>query len=155
MYRFSITSCPHPVLCSGYTNATTSPHSIDHMDFLTVKLELSLASSDPVKATWQCVDIDNENLVSLVLDSHLETLIGISSKYMNLETVHIIDSLPEVYPRVEEWVENVIMEEGNATILTLFVCLLTVLYLRERQRRHAIAAAGAHEPNEHVVPAAR
>ncbi|MFQ6667840.1 hypothetical protein Gotur_033722 [Gossypium turneri] len=115
---------------------------MDHMDFLTVKLELSLTSSDPVKATWQCVDIDNENLVSLVLDSLLET-------------VHIIDSLPEVYPRVEEWVENVIMEEGNATILTLFVCLLTVLYLRERQRRHAIAAAGAHEPNEHVVPAAR
>lgn len=47
------------------------------------------------------------------------------------------------------------MEEGNATILTLFVCLLTVLYLRERQRRHVVAAAaaGANQPNEHVVPA--
>ena len=58
-----------------------------------------------------------------------------------LSQIHLIDSLPEVYPKVETWVENVIMEEGNATILTLFVCLLTVLYLRERQRRH-VGAAG-------------
>ncbi|MCD7452771.1 hypothetical protein HAX54_018073 [Datura stramonium] len=35
--------------------------------------------------------------------------------------VHVIDSLPEVYPKVEAWVEDVLMEEGNATILTLFV----------------------------------
>lgn len=38
------------------------------------------------------------------------------------------------------------MEEGNATILTLFVCLITVLYLRERQRRHAVLAAGDMAP---------
>ncbi|KAI6683515.1 hypothetical protein NL676_029428 [Syzygium grande] len=56
--------------------------------------------------------------------------------------VNFIDSLPEAYPKVEEWVDNVILEEGNATILTLFVCLLTVLYLRERQRRHAAAVGG-------------
>lgn len=49
-----------------------------------------------------------------------------------------IDSLPEVYPKIEAWVENILMEEGNATILTLFVCLLTVLYLREWQRRNAV-----------------
>lgn len=58
--------------------------------------------------------------------------------------------------------EDVLLEEGNATILTLFVCLLTVLYLRERQRRHAAAAAPAApaaemlaplHPNEHVAPA--
>lgn len=54
--------------------------------------------------------------------------------------VHIIDSLPEVFPKVEAWVENVLKEEGNATILTLFVCLITVLYLREWQRRNAVAA---------------
>lgn len=45
------------------------------------------------------------------------------------------------------------MEEGNATILTLFLSLLTVLYLRERQRRHAAAAAAAAEdgvPPNHV-----
>ena len=43
------------------------------------------------------------------------------------------------------------MEEGNATILTLFVCLLTVLYLREWQRRNNAAAAGAQQPNDNVV----
>lgn len=64
--------------------------------------------------------------------------------------VHVIDSLPSFYPKVEAWVENVVIEEGNATILTLFVCLLTVLYLRERQRRHGAAAAMAppHQPVE-------
>lgn len=73
----------------------------------------------------------------------------------------MIDSLPEVYPKVDAWVEDVLLEEGNATILTLFACLLTVLYLRERQRRHAAvraaAAAAAAEavplhPNDHVPP---
>lgn len=43
-----------------------------------------------------------------------------------------------MYPKVEEWVDNVVLEEGNATILTLFVCLLTVLYLRGRQRRQVV-----------------
>ncbi|XP_023519772.1 ERAD-associated E3 ubiquitin-protein ligase component HRD3A-like [Cucurbita pepo subsp. pepo] len=74
--------------------------------------------------------------------------------------VHVIDSLPEVYPKIDIWVEDVLLEEGNATILTLFACLLTVLYLRERQRRHAVvraaAAAAAAEavplhPNDHVA----
>lgn len=58
----------------------------------------------------------------------------------------MIDSLPEVYPKLETWVEDVLMEEGNATILTLIVCLLTVLYLRERQRRHAAAAFVGEAP---------
>lgn len=49
-----------------------------------------------------------------------------------------MDSLPEVYPQVEAWVENVVFDEGNATILTLFVCLITILYLRERQRRQVV-----------------
>ncbi|CAN4086606.1 unnamed protein product [Withania somnifera] len=70
--------------------------------------------------------------------------------------VQVIDSLPEVYPKVEAWVEDVLMEEGNATLLTLFVCLLTVLYLRERQRRHVAAAAGEvafpHQLGEQRVP---
>jgi len=57
-----------------------------------------------------------------------------------LSQVTFIDSLPQVYPRVQEWVEDVLMDEGNATILTLFVCLLTVLYLRDRQRRQHAAA---------------
>lgn len=52
--------------------------------------------------------------------------------------VQVLDSVPEVYRKVEEWVENVVLEEGNATILTLFLCLMTVLYLRGRQRRQVV-----------------
>lgn len=70
--------------------------------------------------------------------------------------VRLIDSLPELYPKVEAWVENVLLEEGNATILTLFICLLTVLYLRDRQRRQAVAPAGEAAPRlqnvEHPAP---
>lgn len=58
----------------------------------------------------------------------------------------MIDGLPEVFPKVEAWVKDVIMEEGNATILTLFVCLLAILFLRERQRRHAAAGDMALPP---------
>ncbi|ONK75264.1 uncharacterized protein A4U43_C03F15060 [Asparagus officinalis] len=60
--------------------------------------------------------------------------------YADTFLVHFIDSLPQIYPRIEEWVEDVLMDEGNATILTLFVCLVTVLYLRDRQRRQHAAA---------------
>ncbi|KAL5544937.1 hypothetical protein UlMin_008721 [Ulmus minor] len=82
----------------------------------------------------------------------------IRKNYDDSFLVHMIDSLPEFYPKVEEWVENVLLEEGNATILTLCVCLLTVLYLRERQRRQAMAAAAAgdlpapHHPIDHMAP---
>ncbi|XP_059290447.1 ERAD-associated E3 ubiquitin-protein ligase component HRD3A isoform X3 [Lycium ferocissimum] len=79
----------------------------------------------------------------------------IRKNYADGILVHVIDSLPEVYPKVEAWVEDVLMEEGNATILTLFVCLLTVLYLRERQRRN-VAAAGEvafpHQLGDQGVP---
>ncbi|KAL7584013.1 ERAD-associated E3 ubiquitin-protein ligase component HRD3A [Lactuca sativa] len=62
--------------------------------------------------------------------------------YANSFMVDLIDSLPGVYPKADEWIKNVVMEEGNATILALFVCLLTVLYLRERQRRQAAPGGG-------------
>ncbi|KAJ4848371.1 ERAD-associated E3 ubiquitin-protein ligase component hrd3a [Turnera subulata] len=84
------------------------------------------------------------------------TSLWIRKNYAESFLVNMIDSLPDVYPKIEEWVENVIMEEGNATILTLFVCLLTVLYLRERQRRNAGVGVGVGEGvappqlNEHV-----
>lgn len=55
--------------------------------------------------------------------------------------MRVVDSLPEVYPKVETWIENVVFDEGNATILTLFVCLITILYLRERQRRQVVVPA--------------
>ncbi|XP_030493553.2 ERAD-associated E3 ubiquitin-protein ligase component HRD3A [Cannabis sativa] len=88
----------------------------------------------------------------------------IRKNYADSFLVHFIDSLPEAYPKVEEWVENVLLEEGNATILTLFVCLITVLYLRERQRRQAVVVAAAaaaaaagdipepHRPDDHMEP---
>ncbi|XP_047941801.1 ERAD-associated E3 ubiquitin-protein ligase component HRD3A-like [Salvia hispanica] len=78
----------------------------------------------------------------------------IRRNHANSFLVGMIDSLPEFYPKVEAWVENVIMEEGNATILTLFVCLLTVLYLRERQRRHAaVGDIPPHQqPGEQAAP---
>ncbi|CAI9786898.1 unnamed protein product [Fraxinus pennsylvanica] len=66
--------------------------------------------------------------------------------YANSFMINMIDALPEVFPKVEAWVKDVIMEEGNATILTLFVCLLTILYFRERQRRHAAAGDVAPPP---------
>ncbi|ONK77710.1 uncharacterized protein A4U43_C02F9710 [Asparagus officinalis] len=70
------------------------------------------------------------------------TSLWIRKNYEGTFVVNLIDSLPQVFPRVEKWVEDVVMDEGNATILTLFVCLLTVLYLRDRQRRqNAVAAA--------------
>lgn len=82
----------------------------------------------------------------------------VRKNYANSFLVDLIDSLPWVFPKVKVWVEDVFVEEGNATILTLFVCLLTVLYLRERQRRNAVAAAGEvahpHQPIEQVVPMA-
>ncbi|CAL1369663.1 unnamed protein product [Linum trigynum] len=87
------------------------------------------------------------------------TSLWVRKNYGDSFMVDMIDSLPEVYPKVEAWVENVIMEEGNATILTLFVCLLTVLYLRERQRRN-VGAAGEvaivpQQPNEQdIIPLA-
>lgn len=61
--------------------------------------------------------------------------------------VEIIDSLPQIYQRIENWVEDVLLDEGNATIITLFICLLTVLYLRDRHRRQ-VAAAVPQQPND-------
>ncbi|CAA7398196.1 unnamed protein product [Spirodela intermedia] len=67
----------------------------------------------------------------------------IRKNYAGSFLVNAIDSLPEVFPRMEAWVEEVVLDEANGTILTLFVCLLTVLYLRERQRRQAAATFAA------------
>ena len=73
-------------------------------------------------------------------------ILVVLSKEFSKFQVRFIDSLPEIYPVVEEWVEDVLMDEGNATILTLFACLVTVLYLRERQRRQ-VAAANPQQPD--------
>ncbi|KAI7751303.1 hypothetical protein M8C21_002863 [Ambrosia artemisiifolia] len=76
----------------------------------------------------------------------------IRTNYADTFLVDFIDSLPSVYPKADEWIKNVAMEEGNATILTLFVCLLTVLYLRERHRRQAAAAVPPPPlPNDNIA----
>ncbi|CAL9054756.1 unnamed protein product [Musa banksii] len=66
------------------------------------------------------------------------TSLWIRKNYADSFLVKTIDSLPQVYPRLEAWVDEVLMDEGNVTILTLFACLLAVLYLRERQRRQVV-----------------
>lgn len=81
--------------------------------------------------------LENDPAAKLPVSLALMSL-WIRKNYANSFLVDSIDSLPQVFPRVEAWVENVLMDEGNATILTLVVCLMTVLYLRERQRRHAV-----------------
>jgi SEL1 protein len=47
----------------------------------------------------------------------------------------LVDGLPKARPDIEEWVNIFSADDGNATLITLCVCLLTVLYLRQRQRR--------------------
>ncbi|KAJ3681662.1 hypothetical protein LUZ60_014235 [Juncus effusus] len=79
----------------------------------------------------------------------------VRKNYASSFMVKLIDTLPETYPKIQDWVEGVLLEEGNATILTLLACLATVLYLRERQRRQGIALAQqqqAEEPAALVVP---
>jgi SEL1 protein len=91
----------------------------------------------------QAVEVDPAAKLPVMLAL---TSLWIRKNYDGSFLVHFIDSLPEVYPVVEEWVEDVLMDEGNATIFTLFACLVTVLYLRERQRRQA-AAANPQQPD--------
>ncbi|XP_077236107.1 HCP-like superfamily protein [Tasmannia lanceolata] len=80
--------------------------------------------------------LENDPAAKLPVSLALMSL-WIRKNYAHSFLVDFIDSLPEVYPTVGAWVENVVMDEGNATILTLIVCLVTVLFLRDRQRRHA------------------
>ncbi|RRT73586.1 hypothetical protein GW17_00028523 [Ensete ventricosum] len=84
---------------------------------------------------WQASEQGNE---------HAALLIGDAYYYGR---VKVIDSLPKLYPRLEAWVDEVLMDEGNVTILTLFACLLAVLYLRERQRRQVEAPQPDDAPN--------
>ena len=38
-------------------------------------------------------------------------------------------------PKLGKWLKKTLIDDGNVTLVTLFACLLTVLYLRDRQRR--------------------
>ncbi|KAJ1297878.1 hypothetical protein BS78_01G411600 [Paspalum vaginatum] len=92
----------------------------------------------------QAVEVDSAAKLPVMLAL---TSLWLRKNYADSFLVRFIDSLPEIYPVVEEWVEDVLMDEGNATILTLFACLVTVLYLRERQRRQVAAAANPQPPD--------
>ncbi|XP_078445074.1 HCP-like superfamily protein isoform X4 [Wolffia australiana] len=80
------------------------------------------------------------------------TSLWIRRNYPEGILVKAIDSLPGLFPRVDGFVKDVIFDEANGTIISLFVCLLTVLYLRERQRRQAIAAAAAAAGPTPIAP---
>ncbi|CAK9276017.1 unnamed protein product [Sphagnum jensenii] len=49
--------------------------------------------------------------------------------------VKAMDSLPETAMKVGDSFMGFFVDEGNVTLVTLFICLLTVLYMRQRQRR--------------------
>ncbi|CAM8912132.1 unnamed protein product [Rhodiola kirilowii] len=61
--------------------------------------------------------------------------VWVRKNYANSFMVDLIDSLPFLYPKVEAWVDTLLLEEENVAILTLVACLMAVLFLRERQRR--------------------
>eukprot|EP00249_Psilotum_nudum_P022952 c28701_g1_i2 orf=217-2274(+) len=75
-------------------------------------------------------------LVSLWLRQH----------YGDSFLVRMIDSLPDLPAKIINQSREVIFDEGNATLVTLFICLMTVLYLRQRQRRIATHAIPPPQP---------
>ncbi|KAF5198805.1 Erad-associated e3 ubiquitin-protein ligase component hrd3a [Thalictrum thalictroides] len=95
--------------------------------------------------------LENDPAAKLPVTLALMSL-WIRTNYADSFMVDLIDSLPEVYPKMGAWVEDFVLDEGNATILTLCVCLLTVLYFRERQRRHVAAdVALPPQPNQRDI----
>uniref|UniRef100_A0A0D6R345 DOD-type homing endonuclease domain-containing protein n=1 Tax=Araucaria cunninghamii TaxID=56994 RepID=A0A0D6R345_ARACU len=66
--------------------------------------------------------------------------VWLRKNYAGSSLVTLIDSLPDLLPRLGDWLKKVLLDDGNVTLVTLVVCLLTVLYLRERQRRMAAPA---------------
>lgn len=66
--------------------------------------------------------------------------------------VQMIDAAPNALGKAGRWVREISSDEGNVTLATLFVLLLTVLYLRQRHRR--VGAAAPTPPREPAEPAA-
>lgn len=56
-------------------------------------------------------------------------------KYGGSFIMRVVDGIPTASPNIEKWFNFFSADDGNATLITLCVCLLTVLYLRQRQRR--------------------
>jgi len=63
--------------------------------------------------------------------------------------VRAIDSLPDTKINLEDWFNNMTVDELDALLVTLLTSLLIVIYLRQRHRREFAAAAPAQLP---VVP---
>ncbi len=62
--------------------------------------------------------------------------------------VRAIDSLPEAQTNIEDWFNNMTVDELDALLVTLLVSLFFVIYLRQKHRLE-VAAAAAQLP---VVP---
>ena len=54
-----------------------------------------------------------------------------------------IDSLPDAQTNLEEWFNNLTVDELDALLVTLLMSLLFVVYVRQRHRREFQAAAAA------------
>lgn len=62
-----------------------------------------------------------------------------------------IDSLPNAQTNLEDWFNNLTVDELDALLVTLLTSLLIVIYLKQRHRREFAAAAA---PNPAQLPVA-
>lgn len=57
--------------------------------------------------------------------------------------VKAIDSLPNAQTNLEDWFNNMTVDELDALLVTLLMSLLFIVYVRQRHRREFQAAAAA------------
>lgn len=50
--------------------------------------------------------------------------------------MRVVDGVPDARIKLDKLFEDYLADDGNTTLVTLCVCLLTVLYLRQKRRRH-------------------
>ncbi|KAL9669124.1 hypothetical protein QQ045_006666 [Rhodiola kirilowii] len=115
----------------------------EHGEGLTLDLHLAKRYYDEALETDPAAKFP----VTLALAS-----LWLRQNYADSFLVDLIDSLPYVFPKVEAWVDTVLLEEGNVTILTLCACLMAVLFLRERQRRQVGIMAAPQNLNGQAEP---
>lgn len=64
--------------------------------------------------------------------------------------VRAIDSLPDAQTNIEEWWNNMTVDELDALLVTLLLSLFVVIYLRQRHRLEVAAAAAAAQAQAQV-----